>query len=52
VGRPPVTARSPLDIYNPLRFLATGMKWCRKAAELGTLDDEAAAWMAKNGGAR
>jgi len=47
-----VTARSPLDIYNPLRFLATGMKWCRKAAELGTLDDEAAAWMAKNGGAR
>ncbi|MCW1957496.1 MAG: nuclear transport factor 2 family protein [Mycobacterium sp.] len=40
------------DVYNPLRFLAAGMKWCRKAAELGTLDDDAAAWMAKNGGAR
>ena len=40
------------DIYNPLRFLAAGMKWCRKAQALGTLDDEAAAWMARNGGAR
>ena len=40
------------DVYNPLRFLAAGMKWCRKAAELGTLDDDAAAWMAKNGGTR
>ena len=38
------------DIYNPLRFLAAGMKWCRRAAELGTLDDDAAAWMARNGG--
>jgi hypothetical protein len=36
------------DIYNPLRFLAAGMTWCRKAAELGTLDDAAAAWMQKN----
>ena len=35
------------DIYNPLRFLAAGLKWCRKAAALGTLDDEAAAWMRK-----
>ena len=35
------------DIYNPLRFLAAGMKWCRKAAALGTIDDAAAAWMAK-----
>lgn len=33
------------DVYNPLRFVAAGMKWCRKAAELGTLPDEAAAWM-------
>ena len=40
------------DIYNPLRFLAAGMKWCRKAAALGTLDDDAAAWMAKNAGAQ
>lgn len=40
------------DIYNPLRFLAAGMKWCKKAQALGTLDDEAAAWMARNGGAR
>ncbi len=36
------------DIYNPLRFLAAGMKWCRKAAELGTLDADAEAWMKKN----
>lgn len=40
------------DVYNPMRFLAAGMKWCRKAAELGTLDEGAAAWMRKNGGAR
>ena len=37
------------DIYNPLRFLAAGMKWCKKAQALGTLDDDAAAWMKKNG---
>jgi len=35
-----------------LRFLAAGMKWCRKAEKLGTLDDDAAAWMAENGAAR
>jgi ketosteroid isomerase-like protein len=40
------------DIYNPLRFLAAGMKWCRKAQALGTLADEAAAWMRRNGGRR
>ena len=40
------------DIYNPLRFLSAGMKWCKKAQELGTLDDDAAAWMRKNGAAR
>jgi hypothetical protein len=39
------------DIYNPLRFLQTGMAWCRKAQELGTLDDEAAGWMRQFGGA-
>lgn len=37
------------DVYNPLRFLAAGMKWCRKAAELGTLDVAAADWMRRNG---
>jgi hypothetical protein len=37
------------DIYNPLRFVKAGLKWCRKAQELGTLDDEAAAWFAKYG---
>ena len=40
------------DIYNPLRFLAAGMKWCRKAAALGNLDDDAAAWMRKYEGAQ
>ena len=40
------------DIYNPLRFLAASMKWCRKAEALGTLDDAAAEWMRRNGGSR
>ena len=38
------------DVYNPLRFARAAMKWCRKARDLGTLDDEAAAWMEKFGG--
>ena len=38
------------DIYNPLRFLRAGMKWCRKAQALGTLDEDAARWMQENGG--
>ena len=33
------------DIYNPLRFLQAGIKWCKKAEKLGTLDDYAARWM-------
>jgi len=33
------------DIYNPLRFVSATMKWCRRARELGTLPDEATAWM-------
>lgn len=37
------------DVYNPLRFVKATMKWCRKAAELGTLTDEAAAWMEQYG---
>ena len=38
------------DIYNPLRFLRAGMKWCRKAQALGTLDEDAARWMRQYGG--
>jgi SnoaL-like protein len=38
------------DIYNPLRFLKAGMKWCRKAQALGTLDEDAAHWMQQYGG--
>ena len=38
------------DIYNPLRFLKAGLKWCRKAQALGTLDEDAARWMRENGG--
>jgi ketosteroid isomerase-like protein len=38
------------DIYNPLRFLRAGLKWCRKAQALGTLDEDAARWMEENGG--
>jgi hypothetical protein len=37
------------DIYNPLRFVQATMKWCRKAQELGTLPDEAVAWMRQYG---
>jgi limonene-1,2-epoxide hydrolase len=33
------------DVYNPLRFSSAAMKWCKKAQQLGTLDDEAADWM-------
>ena len=36
------------DIYNPLRFVKASLKWCRKARELGTLDDEAAAWFERH----
>jgi ketosteroid isomerase-like protein len=40
------------DVYNPLRFVAATVKWCRKAAELGTLPDVADEWMATYGGGR
>lgn len=33
------------DVYNPMRFVSAGVKWCRKAEELGSLPDEAAEWM-------
>jgi hypothetical protein len=38
------------DIYNPLRFLSAALKWCGKAQQLGTLDDDAARWMRQYGG--
>ena len=33
------------DIYNPLRFVRAALKWCRKAEQLGTLDEDAAAFL-------
>lgn len=38
------------DIYNPLRFVRAAMKWCKKAEQLGTLDEDAARWMRQYGG--
>ncbi|BBX75434.1 nuclear transport factor 2 family protein [Mycobacterium shinjukuense] len=38
------------DIYNPLRFHRAGLAWCRKAQQLGTLDEDAARWMRQNSG--
>jgi hypothetical protein len=40
------------DIYNPLRFARAAMKWCKKAQELGTLDEDAAHWMREYGGGK
>ncbi|MUL83160.1 MULTISPECIES: nuclear transport factor 2 family protein [unclassified Mycolicibacterium] len=40
------------DVYNPLRFASAARKWCRKAAELGTLTEEAEEWLKKFGGNR
>ena len=40
------------DIYNPLRFLKAGLQWCKRAEKLGTLDDDAAAWMQQFGPGR
>ncbi|MEE3849391.1 nuclear transport factor 2 family protein [Gordonia sp. LSe1-13] len=33
------------DVYNPMEFGQAAMRWCEKAADLGTLDDEASRWM-------
>jgi hypothetical protein len=44
--------RQQEDIYNPLRFIQTTMKWCRKAQELGTLDEPGEQFMAQYGGAQ
>jgi hypothetical protein len=43
--------RQQEDVYNPLRFVQATLKWCRKAQELGTLDDDAARFMEQYGGA-
>jgi SnoaL-like domain len=43
--------RQQEDIYNPLRFVQAALKWCLKAQELGTLDDEAAKFLKQYGGA-
>ncbi|GAB35046.1 nuclear transport factor 2 family protein [Gordonia otitidis] len=32
------------DIYNPMEFGAAAKRWCDRAHELGTLDDDAAQW--------
>lgn len=37
------------DIYNPLRFMQAGIRWCKKAEQLGTLDDDAARWLNEYG---
>jgi SnoaL-like domain len=37
------------DVYNPLRFVQAGVKWCKKAEQLGTLPDDAAQWMKRHG---
>lgn len=39
------------DIYNPLRFVQAALKWCRKAQEHGTLDEEPAQFLKQYGGA-
>jgi lambda repressor-like predicted transcriptional regulator len=44
--------RQQEDIYNPLRFVQAALKWCRKAQELGTLDEDAARFMEQYGGAQ
>lgn len=35
------------DVYNPMEFGKMAMGWCKRAAELGTITDEARAWMDK-----
>ncbi len=40
------------NIYNPLRFVQATLKWCRKAAELGTLDEDGARFLEQYGGAQ
>jgi ketosteroid isomerase-like protein len=42
--------RQQEDIYNPLRFVQAALKWCRKAQQLGTLDEDAARFLEQCGG--
>ncbi len=35
------------DVYNPMHFGKAAMDWCAKAAELGTITEEARAWQEK-----
>lgn len=44
--------RQQEDIYNPLRFVQAALKWCRKAQELGTIDEDAARFLEQYGGAQ
>ncbi|MGE2837156.1 nuclear transport factor 2 family protein [Mycobacterium sp. SMC-4] len=37
------------DVYNPLRFVAATVKWCKLAEQHGTLPAEAAEWLATYG---
>jgi len=37
------------DVYNPIEFGIAAGRWCARAAELGTIDDAATAWMAGAG---
>ncbi|GGF37782.1 polyketide cyclase [Williamsia phyllosphaerae] len=37
------------DVYNPMKFGRAAMTWCVRAKELGTLTDEARAWMSTTG---
>lgn len=34
------------DVYNPANFMTMIQGWCRRAEELGTLPDDARAWLA------
>jgi hypothetical protein len=44
--------RQQEDVYNPLRFVQAALKWCRKAQELGTLDEDAARFLEQYGAAQ
>jgi SnoaL-like domain len=44
--------RQQEDIYNPLRFVQAALKWCRKAQELGTIDEDAARFLEQYGSAQ
>ncbi|GAC68387.1 nuclear transport factor 2 family protein [Gordonia soli] len=37
------------DVYNPFEFGVAAMRWCEKAADLGTIDADATRWMETTG---